>query len=194
MNRARSAIVLGVIALVCGGLIWLFTSGGGQVGSAEDPTGDVIVSKGPRPPKSEDLADLTTAEVTTTDGGLVFEGTVGRPVPESLESGVVTFRWELSENGRVTWILSASVTIEPTASLLAQEFDYQSSTIDKSLPGELELDGDTVRVTLETAEIERFPESFTWTLETELDGDRTKTGSATARDVIPDEGGLDVGS
>ena len=194
MNRGRSALVLVTIVGLIAGAVWLFASASGPGGSSEDRSGDVVVGKGPKAPKEPAVADLRSASVEIADGTAVFEARVEGDIPDSFEDEAIEFRWEITEDDRMTWIVSASLSIEPTASVVATQFDYRSSTIDRSMPGELVVEGMTVRLTLEISEIERFPEAFAWTLESQLDGDRSKAGSAEAGDVIPDEGSLEAGS
>lgn len=194
MSRVRSLIVLGVIVVVAVEAVWLLSGGGNSGGSTTDPTGDVVVTKGPKRPADIKLADLTKGSIVLEDGSAVLEATVDATVPESLDVEAIAFRWEITENGQVTWIVSASVDVERTASLVATQVDYRSSTIDRSLPGDLVIQGGTVTVTLETDGLEGFPSAFDWTLQTELDGDRTRSPSAVAKDSVPNEGSLRVGS
>lgn len=180
--------------LVAAVIVWLLSGPGGSEGSVTDPRGDVDVTKGPKRPAKTSLADLREGSIVLEDGSAVFGATVDAEVPDSLDDEAIEFRWEISENGQVTWIVSASVGYERTASVLATQFDYQSSTINESLPGDLVVEGRSLTITLETGDIEGFPTSFDWTLQTELDGDRTTSPSAVANDTIPNEGSLRVGS
>jgi hypothetical protein len=180
--------------VVAAGVAFLLSGGGGSGASEKDPKGDVVVTKGPKRPQGITLADLTKGAVRFETGVAVFEATVDALIPEELEGEAITFRWEINESGQPTWIVSASVDVSRTASVIATQVDYRSSTIDESLPGELVVEGETVRVTLRTEELEGFPSSFDWTLHTELDGDRVTAPSSVAKDSIPDEGSLRVGS
>lgn len=194
MNRGRSLVVLGVIVLVALAAVWLLSGAGDSGGSTSDPKGDVVVTKGPKRPADIKLADLTEGSIVLEDGSAVFEATVDQNVPDALDGEAIAFRWEITENGQVTWIVSASVDVERTASVVATQVDYRSSTIDQSLPGDLVVEGGTVTVTLETDGLEGFPSAFDWTLQTELDGDRVRSPSAVAKDSVPNEGSLRVGS
>ena len=180
--------------LVVAAIVWLLSGSGGSGGSTSDPRGDVVVTKGPKRPADIKLADLTRGSVVLEGGAAEFEATVDQNVPDALDGEAIAFRWEITENGQVTWIVSASVDVERTASVLATQVDYRSSTIDQSLPGDLVVEDGTVTVTLETDGLEGFPSAFDWTLQTELDGDRTRSPSAVAKDSVPNEGSLRVGS
>ena len=193
MNRGPSAIALGVIAVIVAGTIWLLASGGAEP-STEDPTGDVRVSKGGKAPDATEVADLLEGGARIENGRAIFEARVADDVPRSLRAGAMSWKWEVIEEGVVTWIVSANVDIERTASLVATQFDHSSSTIAGTLPGRLDAEGDTIRVTLELEELEDFPDAFSWTLGTTLDGDRTQASSAVAEDRVPDEGSLDSAS
>lgn len=191
MNRGRSLITLGVIVVVALAVIWLLATGGSEP-SSEDVVGDVRVSRGPKPPTETELADVHRASVTFEDGAFVFEATTGGEPPGSFEKETLTWRWELGQEGNVTWIVTANVDIEPTASLVATQFDYSVSTITEDLPGEISIDGSTVRVTIDKDKVRDFPDAFSWSLTTEFDGDRGRTRSAVARDRVPDRGLLDA--
>lgn len=194
MNRGRSLLVLGVIVLVVVAAVWLLSGAGDSGGSTTDAKGDVEVTKGSKPPSDNKLADLTEGSIVLDGDSAVFEATVDQNVPDALDGEAIAFRWEITENGQVTWIVSASVDVERTASVVATQVDYRSTTIDDSLPGDLVVEDGTVTVTLETGGLEGFPSAFDWTLQTELDGDRTRSPSAVATDSIPNEGSLRVGS
>ena len=193
MNRGPSLFVLVAIVVIAGAVVLLLATGGPSTTSA-DAGGDVEVSEGGGAPKDTSVADLTKGGATVDDAEVVLEATVDGDIPESLDEGALTFRWEISEDDIVTWIVTASVDIERTASIVATQFEYSGSTIDDSLPGRLEVEGSTVRVTLDPNELKDFPETFTWSVSTTLDGDRGKATSATAVDNVPDEGSLDAGS
>ena len=153
-----------------------------------------MITKGPKPPKQPGVVDVTAASVRFDDSTTIFEASVGRKVPDSFPSAGASFRWELSEAGTLTWIVTANVGIDATASMAATQLEHRSSTIDDSLPGQLEIEGRTIRIEVDTDRLEGFPGSFAWRLETELDGDRTKAPSALAKDVVPDEGSVRAGS
>ena len=196
MNRRSSAVVLAVIGVVVVVLVWLLATGGGTP-SSSDATGDVKVGKGANPPEDTSVADLLEADVVVEDAEVVFEATVDTPIPKSLDERGLTFRWELTtveDEEKVIWIVMASVDMEATASVVATQFDYSSTTIDDTLPGTVKLDGSTVRITLEPKEIPEFPEEFMWSVSTTLDGDRARATSATAVDNVPDEGSLRAAS
>lgn len=194
MNRGRSLIILGVLVLAVGGVVWLLAGGRPTSGAVEDPVGDVSIGRGPKRPKTPRIVDVTNASVRFEDSTVVFEATVDGKLPESFRAEGATFDWELFENGTKTWIVSASIGIEATASMTATQFDHRSSTIDDTLPGRLDIEGRTVQISVDTERLDRFPSAFGWKLKTELDGDRTKAPSALATDVAPDEGSVRAGS
>jgi hypothetical protein len=180
-------IVIAVVGVVAGVIIILAT-GGGPSTTSGDPGGDVGVGEGPKPPQETSLADIVGAEVRSEGGELVFEVTVGRNVPKNIPNGALEFRWDVSENGTDTWIVSANLNVGPTAAVTSQRTNYGSSTIDGSMPGSIEIDGDTLVVRVRAAEIEGFPQTFQWTLKTTLDADRTDPRSGVATDQAPDSG------
>ena len=194
MSRGRSVLVLAIIVLLGAGVIWLLSGGGGTRGISRDPKGDVAVSEGTKPPETKSLVDLRRGAITVEGETATFEATVATEIPGSLKNEAATFRWEVLEDDQVTWIVTANVDVGHTASILATQRDYRGSTIDGSLPGELFVQNERVSVTLEIDELEGFPRSFGWTLQTELDGDRETSPSALATDRIPDSGSLQVSS
>ena len=191
MNRGPSAIALVVIGLVLAAIVWLLVTAGEEP-SADDGSGDVRISDGPKPPADTALADVTSAGVTLEGTRVVFAATMADDIPASLDRGAMQWQWYVEENGQETWLVTASVDIERTASVVATQFDFAASTTNETLPGRIDVEGDTVEVTLELEGLDRFPRSFTWYLLTKLDGDRTKAPSAVAEDRVPDEGSLEV--
>ena len=158
------------------------TSGGG------DAAGDVTVGKGPEPPEDPSIADISSAEVRREGDRLIFEATMASEVPSSVDDGSLEFRWDISEEGRDTWIVTASINVEANAAVTSQKTAYGSSTIDDSMPGSVEIDGDVLRVSLRADRIDSFPKTFAWKLKTTLDGSRADPGSGTATDSFPGEG------
>lgn len=175
--------IVGSIAVIV--LILLMGGGGGGTG---DGRGDVQVSGGETAPDDPNLADIVDASVRRDGGALVFEATLGTAIPKRIPDGSLTLRWDVAEGETDTWIVSADLNLGPTAAVTSHRSDYGASTIDDTLPGSVEINGDTLRVTVQPGEIDGFPTDFTWRLSTALDADRTDTASATATDTAPDSG------
>lgn len=194
MNQRSTAIAIVAVVLVIAFGIWLLVSGGSSSGtSSDDPAGDVAVGKGRRPPSDLAPADLTGGGAGIDGSELTLTAEVDGEVPGELKDGALSYRWEIFENGNNTWIVTAGVDVGVTASMLATQFDYESSTIDETLPGDVRIDGSTVTVTVDTGDLDDFPSDFQWSLQTSLDGVRTETGSAVATDRMPDGGTVDAG-
>lgn len=182
-NLAVALAIVGTIAVI----VLLLATGGGGAG-AGDERGDVSVGDGAAAPRDLGLADIVTATVTRQGDELVFETTLGAALPKRIPKGALELRWDLSEGGDETWIVSANLNLGPTAAVTSQRTNYGASTIDNSLPGSVERDGETLRVTLRPGEIDGFPTDFTWRLKTTLDADRGDVASAVATDSAPDSG------
>lgn len=185
--NTRGVIALGAVILIAAAVIALLVTGGSGT-SGTDATGDVKVEGKRNPPKDRGAADIVNATVMRDGDEVIFRATLDADVPDDLDEGLLSYRWNVEEGGRETWLVTADVTIDTTASLVAQQFDYSATTIDQSLPGTVEIDGDEVAVTIDVSELKDFPASFDWSLETVLDGDRSNTASAEATDRVPDEG------
>ena len=189
MSRKQLLIVFIIVAIVLAAIIVLLVTGGTvPENSTEDATGDVVVSEGESPPENTELADIVDARVTDEGGQLVFEATMAAPIPEDLGTQGLDWKWELYEGGATSWIVSANLDVGENATVFSPESGTTFSTIDDGLPGELTLESDTIRIALDTAEIENFPTEFTWKLTTKLDGAKGEAGSATADDFAPDRG------
>ena len=180
-------VAAGIVGLI-GIVVLILATGGGPSGTSVDPAGDVAVGEGPKPPQESTLADIVGATVTKDGQELEFEVTLGQDIPNRIPKGSLEFRWDVSENGTDTWIVSANLNVGPTAAVTSQKTNYGSSTIDDSMPGSIEITGDTLVVIVRAAEIEGFPQLFEWTLKTSLDADRADPRSGLAIDQAPDSG------
>lgn len=188
MDRKPLAIAVSIVAAVILVFVVLLASGGGGGDTGgDDPAGDVRTSGGPRPPRDVEIADILEAGVSG-DGEIELTARMAGQLPGSLEDGSLEWRWEILEEGRTTWILTATIDIEANASLVATQRDVSRTTIDGSLPGVIEVTDDAVTVLLETDELTDFPDEFEWQLVTSLDASRTQTRSARSTDRAPDEG------
>jgi hypothetical protein len=176
--------IVGIIAVI----VLLLVTGGDPLAATADQVGDAIVGEGDKPPADPGLADIKTTSVRREgNGDLVFEATMAQQIPSEGEE-VLSFRWDVSENGTDTWMVTANFDNGPVAAVSALQSDYGASTIDSTLPGSIALTGDTVTITLEATDIEGFPSTFAWTVTSTLDADRAGPASATATDTAPDSG------
>ena len=182
-------VVIGIVGAIAA-LVAVLTLGGdaGPGGAGGDAGGDVSVGEGPNPPSDASIADIVSSDVRKEGDAVVFEATMEKEIPSSVKDGSLEFRWDLAENGTETWLVTASINVEAHAAITSQKTAYGSSTIDGSMPGHVEVDGNVVRITVTPGEVEGFPSTFTWTLKTTLDGVRSDPGSGTATDSAPDDG------
>jgi hypothetical protein len=184
--------VVGVTLAIAAVLIAVLVSGG--AGGGTDPEGDVRVVEGERPrratalPVAASIADIVDADVRSEGSDLILDLTAAVTIPGALERSSLEFRFDLSEGGRDTWIVSASINVAATAAVVSQTTGYTSSTIDDSLPGSLELTGERLRITLDPTAIDGFPDSFDWRLSSALIAFRGIAGSVRVEDRFPDEG------
>ena len=178
-------VALGIIGSIVV-VIVILNTGGATVGP-EDPRGDVAVSAGDSPPEDTSLADITRTEVRRDGDRILFEATLSQEIPRKVSGGALEFRWDISENGDETWIVTANLSSRLTAAITSQNTSYGSSTIDDTLPGTVAVDGDILTITLQASQSEKeeFPATFEWILTTTLDADLTDTSSAVATDSAP---------
>jgi len=189
MNRKQLLIVFVIVAIVLAVIIVLLATGGSTPeNSTEDARDDVVISEGDNPPEDPSLADIVDASVTDEGGQIVFEATVATEIPDDLGSLGLDWKWELYEGGATTWIVSANLDVGENATVFSPSSGTSYSTIDDRLPGEITIEGATLRLALDTTEIDGFPSDFTWKLTTKLDGAKGEAGSATADDFAPDRG------
>lgn len=189
MSNKTLVVTLAVLSAVVVGLIVLLVTGGDDTPTGFQDAGNDVSVAGAKPtPENPLLADITDASVYEKDDTVVFEVVLGSTIPAEMPGGAFDIRWDVLVDGRPAWIVGANLDVGLNASILAQQTDYGSSTIDDTMPGEVAVDGDTLTITLRTSEIPDWPESFDWTLTTKLDADRTKESSAIAEDAAPDSG------
>ncbi|HJR44401.1 MAG TPA: hypothetical protein VJ927_02230 [Actinomycetota bacterium] len=190
MNTKQLAIVSAIVGCVLAVIIVLLATGG--VSPAErssDPVGDVEVAQGSDPAPETTLADIRSARVRSQNGQIVFQAEMEDVVPRSLEDQTMEWRWEILEGGTSTWIVSANVSVgRPVASVTAQQQNFAASTIDDTLRGSVDHEGNTIFVRLDATQIQGFPTAFAWRLKTTLDGNRADPASALATDEAPGSG------
>ena len=176
--------IAGVIAL----LAVILSGGGSPTTNQDDVVGDVAIGEGTGEPGDVTIADITHAVVSKNGDEVVFEVTVSAELPRKLKGSILDLRWDVSVGGTDTWIVAANLNDGPNASITSLKSNYGSSTIDGTLPGSVALTGDTLTVTVDAAQVDGFPTTFTWRLMSTLDGDPADPGSATATDTAPDSG------
>ena len=191
MSRS-TLMAFGLVVVAIAAAIVLLLTGGGASAGADDAQGDVRLSKGTGKPEKLALADIRSATAARDGSDLVLEVEMDDSLPGELQKEALSWRWEIYESGQMTWLVSATVDLEPNVSVLATQTDYQASSAGDSLPGDIELSGSTVIVRLHSDEIDGFPDSFDWLVKFSLDGDRIETSSAVASDRAPDDGYLRV--
>ena len=191
MNRRGTllglVVVVGVIAL----LVLLLATGGSPSGG--DETGDVQVGAGPHAPRDVGIADIEGTSTRRDGDDLTFSATANHTVPHQISNGSLEYRWEIQENGTVTWILSVGINVDANVSLLATQQDYSSTSIDDSFPGKLTIKGVRVVVVLDASKLKNWPDEFEFDLQTTLDANRADTNSGLARDRAPDDGTIKGG-
>lgn len=187
--RRQVLLVALIVVLGVGSIVFLLTTGGvAPTSDVSDPSGDAVQGPGPAPPTQPPLADVVRAEVRRDGNEVIFESQLSAPVPNKIKGGELEVRWDLFEEGQATWMVAGSIDIGPSASIISHETNYGVGTFDDTLPGGIQVDGDTVRIRLRPAEIEDFPTEFDWALSTSLDGDRGEAQSARVEDRTPDSG------
>lgn len=182
--------IVGTVAVI----VLVLASGGEdpQTGPA-DALSDMVVGEGPSAPLDPTLVDIAEASVKETNGDVVFEVTMAKNVPSKGSEDVLSFRWELSEGGRNTWLVNADVSGRPVAALTSQTSNFGVSTIDDTLPGAISVEGRSIELTIQAGDIKDFPTDFTWVLTSTLDADRADPASSLATDTAPDSGPGKVG-
>ncbi|MGH9194126.1 MAG: hypothetical protein ACRD1T_00100 [Acidimicrobiia bacterium] len=193
MNRRTLGIVLALLGATVLVLVVLLLTGGTGTGRVKDVGGDTVAGVGPAPPGDPALADALDVSVSREGSDVVFTAVFAKDLPNRLSEGTVDYRWDVTEDGTPTWIVSANLNVGLNASVTAQQADFGASTVDDSLPGSVELKGDTLTIRLQVGDIEGFPETFDWSFRSSLDGDRSDPTSAIVEDTVPDSGSARLG-
>ena len=176
-------VIVGVIAAA----IFVLASGGPR-GSSADKTADVAVGEGANPPGDTTGADIAEATARQeANGNVVFEVTMARPI-EKATMKALSFRWDITENGEDTWMVTADFKTGPTVSLRSLRTDYGASTIDQTLPGDISVEDSILIVTIQGDGIDGWPAAFEWLVTSTLDADAADPASAVATDSAPDSG------
>ncbi len=156
MNRKRvvlvAAITSGILAVI---ILLLVTGGDESLSGKTDPASDVSTLEGRDPPADTAIADLHGASVVPEGDELVFQARLGTNAPTEVPDGSLEFRWEIYEGGERTWLLTATISVDVQASMIAERTDYGSSTIDDTLPGSVEVDEKRVRITVQPGRASR---------------------------------------
>ncbi|MGH2807853.1 MAG: hypothetical protein ACRDKT_11330 [Actinomycetota bacterium] len=190
--RSRPLLLLIGVGLAIAAVILVLTMGGRATRS--DAAGDARLIEGRQPKAAADIpiaaavADIVGAEVSSRGANLVFRVRTAGPIPETFERSSLEFRFDITGQEGNGWILSSTVNVSPTAALVSATSDYTSTTIDGSFPGEVDVSGRTVTITLDPTRVDGLAESFEWSLSSKLIAYRDWPRSAGAEDRYPDEG------
>jgi hypothetical protein len=182
-RRLATAIALAVLLIV---IILIATGVFEGTRALGDRAGDVAVSPGSNPPKEPAVADIVEVDVRPEGDSILFEVTLDAPFSELEEASSLSVVWDIQEEGIPTWIVNAEVTSsESHVAVVAERIDYAASTLDSRLPGGIDTSGATIEVRVRVAEIAGFPDTFEWTIESQLDGVVGDPASAVATDSAP---------
>ena len=185
----RRSVGIVLLVLVVVGLVVAIALVSGEGGPpASDRPNDVSVENRAGAPENEALTDIVDARVTRTEGDVEFTAQMFDPVPREFDNAALEWRWEIHEGGKMTWILIATVDVEPNASLISTRNDLARSTVDDTLPGVVEVFDNEMVVRFDPDRVRDFPSEFRWHLIASLDGDREDARSALAYDHAPDRG------
>ena len=186
MNKTL-LVALGIVATIVA-IVAVLAAGGDPPTAAGDGSSDVSLGEGENPPGDSSLADITEASVRRSGGEVVFEVSMARPIPGKGSDDSLSFRWDLTVNGKDVWLVTADTGTGPVAAISSLESNFGASTIDDTLPGSISVEGERLTVTIKVAEIDGFPADFGWKLTATLDGDRADPASAVVTDTAPDGG------
>ena len=180
--------VLGVTAVV-------LVTGGPGAAERDDTREDVAITDGEGAPRDTSLADIESAEVTVTEQEIVFRATLGAEIPKEVPDGSLELTWDVLEDGDATWIVQVNVNVGLSATIAAHRTGYRAGTVDGTLPGEVQVNGQQVTVTIERGgRVRDIPSGFQWRLTSTLDGALGDNDSAVATDRFPDSGARDAAS
>lgn len=192
--RTPSPLVLcaGAVVIV-GAVAFLLITGGG--GPPPEARGDLtyLEGSGPGRPQAQiasSIADLISADVAAEDPGTtVFTAEVVAPVPQTLRTSALEFRWQLRGDDESVWTLTISMEGDAQVALFS-DGGYGSGTLDGMFPGQLVIEDTRLEVRLDIGQVEDFPSAFEWSLATTLRAFRDEPDSPRVEDRFPDEGSV----
>jgi hypothetical protein len=183
MSRKPFAIsVVSVLAVIAGYIVLLNTGGVARAPRAlGDAAGDAKFEGG----ENVAQADVRFAGVYRAGGWIELRVRMASEPPQSLEGETLEWRWTLSSGGD-EWIVSVTVEESMRATLLPPRSGPGFSTLDGSFPGEVDVDGDSIVVSIRPDLLQGWPARLSWSLTTTH---RTTVGETPpAHDQVPDAG------
>lgn len=193
MNRKQLAAVFGAVAVAIIAIVVLLVTGGSdEVKLPPENAGDVTTIEGPKAPVETALADIQFAEVRRDGDEVVFEARLGTDIPKKLKGMTFDLRWDIEGANFGQFILSGNLDVGPNVSLVGIKNNLGTSTLDDTLQGTSEIDGNVWIITLNADEIHDFPKEFKWKLSTSLDGKPGDPTSGRAEDSAPNSGTAEV--
>lgn len=152
--------------------------------TVEDRPGDLALEGSARRPETKGIADIRFAQVYREDGRLIFDTTVSLALPESINGGYFDLRWDV--DGRTDWVVVATFTSGVEAAVIRRETGLGRSTVSGDFPGEIEVEGDLVRIALDADALADFPSRFRWKLTSRLNYQQSNPGIAEVYDYAPE--------
>ncbi len=133
------------------------------------------------------IADITTAEVSSDGGEIVFRAQATTAIPQPLRKSALEFRWDLTGGNGSTWTVAATIDRTRQATVLSSD-GFGAATVDDTFPGDVAVTRDVVEVRFDPRELPEFPSGFEWSLATALRAFRDQPDSPRVEDRFPDEG------
>lgn len=189
MNRKQLAAVFAAVAVAVVAVVVLLVTGGDDGPKLlPENAGDVTTLEGPKAPVDTALADIEFAEVRRDGDEVTFEARLGADIPKKLKGMTFDLRWDIEGPDFGQFILSGNLDVGPNVSLVGIKNNLGTSTLDDTLQGTSEIEGNVWTITLQAGEIHDFPDKFKWKLTTSLDGKPGDPTSGRAEDTAPDRG------
>ncbi|HVF52410.1 MAG TPA: hypothetical protein VNC78_02260 [Actinomycetota bacterium] len=194
MNKKQLAAVFGAVAVAVIAIVILLVTGGEDgVKLPPEDAGDVTMIEGPKAPTDTALADIEFAEVRRDGNTITFEARLGTDIPKKLKGSTFDLRWDITGTTDVgQFILSGNLDVGPNVSLVGVENNLGTSTLDDTLQGTSQIEGNVWIITLQADDVDDFPDDFQWKLTTSIDGNPGDPTSGRAEDTAPDNGTAEV--
>lgn len=189
----RALLISIAVVLVAAGSILLLVTGGAD--APAETRGDLTYIEGAveqrQPEQAADLvasvADITTAEVSSQGGEIVFRAQAATGIPQPLRKSALEFRWDLAGEDGSTWTVAATIDRTTQATVLFSD-GFGAATGDDTFPGDVVVTEDVVEVRFDPRELPDFPSAFEWSLASTLRAFRDQPDSPRVEDRFPDEG------